>query len=106
MRALRTHRIDVLVEAALRKAGVADERRRVRRGVDVVRHVRARLVDVEAVRIVVGARLARIRARNEVTGISPGGLHRAADGGDVEVVAPEAVAPGAVRLPAKVAPGR
>src|SRR5437588_776621 len=62
---LWAHRVDVLVESALREAGIADGRRREGRGVDVVRYVRARLVDVEAVRVVVCARLARIRTGHE-----------------------------------------
>ena len=58
--------VDVLVQSALREAGVADGRGRVRRRVDVVRHVGAGLVDVEAVVVVVCPCLARIGARHEV----------------------------------------
>src|SRR2546423_8904020 len=91
--ALRTCRVDVLVEPALREARVAYERRGVRRRVDVVRHIGARLVHVEAVRVVVRAGLARIRAGHEIARVRPRGLDRAADGRDVQVVAPEAVTP-------------
>src|SRR5512132_2083650 len=95
--------VDVLVEPSLREAGIADERRRVGGSVDVVRHVRARLVDVEAILIVVGPRLARVGPGDEVTGVGPGGNHGAADRRDVDVVTPERVAAGAVGLPVEVA---
>src|SRR5438128_4603158 len=62
-------RVDVLVEDALAQTRVGDTWRGVRRGVDVVRHVRARLEAVEPIRIVARAGLTRVpgtRSRESV----------------------------------------
>src|SRR6266540_4932347 len=98
--------VDVLVQSSLRQARIADGGRRVGGGVDVVGHVGARLVDVEAVVVVVGAGFTRVGAWHQVAGVGPGGHDDAAHRGDVDVVAPEPKPPGAVGLPAEVAARR
>src|SRR5436309_1093551 len=62
--ALQPVRIDVLVQPALRETGVAHQWLRVRRCVDIVRHVGAGLVPVEPVVVVVRAGLPRVASCN------------------------------------------
>src|SRR5437879_1329339 len=85
--------VDVLVQSALRQAWVADGRGRVGRGVDVIGHVGAGLVDVEAVVVVAGTDLARVGAGHQVPGVGPRRYNRDAGRRDVDVVAPEPVPP-------------
>src|SRR2546422_885732 len=99
----RRRSVDVLIEPPLRQAWVADARRTVGRRVNVVRSVRARLVDIEPVLIVACARLSWIVSGNKIARIREDGIHAAGHCRDVNVVTPERIATRAVRLPVVVA---
>src|SRR5207244_4102815 len=102
-RPLHEGRVDVLVEASLRKARIADRRRTVGRGIDVVGDRGARLEDVESVVVVRGPGFARVSSRDEVPRVGEDDVSSRSPRGDIDVVAPEWIAPGGVRLPVVVA---
>src|SRR5437867_13149815 len=88
----RRRSVDVLIQPPLRQAWVADARRTVGRRVDVIGHVRAGLVDVEAVLIIVRAELPRIVPGDEIARIREHHVRAAWHCWDVNAVSPERIA--------------